>query len=325
MAAPEHERHVACCGTDVRILLGPSAAPGAPAPAVAAHRATRRLKALHAALTRFSSTSELSRLNTVGAGVHRVSPLMAEALAAALWAAEHSGGLVDPTLLDALEHAGYRGSRIGKQPASLAQALRWAPSPRRPAAPCPENLWRQLRLDRARHTVRVPAGVKLDLGGSAKGLAVDLVAEDLNGLSTYAVDAGGDLRLGGVDAAPRGVLVAHPLRGDAAATFTLTAGAVATSGLDSRLWRTETGFAHHLLDPSTGHPAWTGVIQATALARTALEAETLAKTALLAGPLAGRRLLARQGGVLTLDNGRVITAGPLPPSSPAPPPEKFAA
>ena len=61
-------------------------------------------------------------------------------------------------------------------------------------------------------------------------------------------------------------------------------GAVATSGLRTRIWRTAGGYAHHLIDPARGKPAWTGVIQATALAPTALEAETLAKTALLRGP-----------------------------------------
>ena len=56
------------------------------------------------------------------------------------------------------------------------------------------------------------------------------------------------------------------------------------------------GYAHHLLDPSTGRPAWTGVIQATAIADTALRAEALAKAALLSGPERGRELLAAHGG-----------------------------
>ena len=64
-------------------------------------------------------------------------------------------------------------------------------------------------------------------------------------------------------------------------------GAVATSGIDMRLWRAPDGTPrHHLLDPSTGAPAWTGLISVTALAPTALEAEALAKAALLSGPRA---------------------------------------
>ena len=82
--------------------------------------------------------------------------------------------------------------------------------------------------------------------------------------------------------------------------------AIATSGLRTRTWKTPDGYAHHLIDPASGEPAWTGVIQATALAATALEAETLAKTALLRGPHAGRTLLARHGGALILDDGELL-------------------
>ena len=80
----------------------------------------------------------------------------------------------------------------------------------------------------------------------------------------------------------------HPLTGAVAHTFRVRAGGVATSGIDARLWERDGGdFAHHLIDPATGTPAWTGLIAATALAPTALEAEALAKAALLSGPAAG--------------------------------------
>jgi thiamine biosynthesis lipoprotein len=94
----------------------------------------------------------------------------------------------------------------------------------------------------------------------------------------------------------------------------MTAGAIATSGLDVRLWRDEAGrVAHHLLDPSTGQPAWTGVIGATALAPTALEAETLAKTALLSGPARALRVLSRHGGLVVREDGDVVPVGCLRP------------
>ena len=163
----------------------------------------------------------------------------------------------------------------------------------------------------SRRTIRLPAGVRIDLGGSAKGLAADLAAELLGRRATYAVDVGGDIRIGGTHPIPRTVHIRHPLDGEIAHSFAVTSGAVATSGLQTRLWRTERGFAHHLIDPGRGTPAWTGVIQATALAPTGLEAETLAKTALLRGPLAGRDLLARQGGALVLDDGSLVLAGGL--------------
>ena len=114
---------------------------------------------------------------------------------------------------------------------------------------------------------------------------------------------------------PRDVHIRHPLSDEIAHRFTVTTGAVATSGLQTRVWHTEHGFAHHLIDPARGAPAWTGVIQATALAPTALEAETLAKTALLRGPHAGLGVLARHGGALILDDGRLLLAGGLAAST----------
>jgi len=70
-------------------------------------------------------------------------------------------------------------------------------------------------------------------------------------------------------------------------------------------------FAHHLLDPSTGQPAWTGLVGVTALGNTTLEAETLSKAALLAGPERARQLIAARGGLLVHDGGRVELVGQL--------------
>jgi FAD:protein FMN transferase len=78
-----------------------------------------------------------------------------------------------------------------------------------------------------------------------------------------------------------------------------------------RAWRTlDGGTAHHLIDPASGAPAWTGLLAVTALAPTTLEAETLAKTALLSGPAAARRLLADAGGVAIHAAGEVEPIGP---------------
>jgi thiamine biosynthesis lipoprotein len=156
-----------------------------------------------------------------------------------------------------------------------------------------------------------PPGVRLDTGGTGKGLAADLASSRLSGYARYAVDAGGDLRIGGDRPVRRRVDIDHPLSKEPAFSFGLVEGAVATSGLATRLWRTDRGFAHHLLDPSTGAPAWTGVVQATAIAETALEAEVLAKVALLSGPEKGRAVLMRRGGVLILDDGQVEVVGGL--------------
>jgi thiamine biosynthesis lipoprotein len=85
--------------------------------------------------------------------------------------------------------------------------------------------------------------------------------------------------------------------------FELVAAGIATSGIGRRSWLTPDGApAHHLLDPATGCPAYTGVVQATALAPTASRAEALAKGAVLSGPDGATGWLA-YGGVVVLDDG----------------------
>jgi thiamine biosynthesis lipoprotein len=307
----EHEHGFDLFGTRVRLLIAsPTDAPLAAR--IAALGVQARLTALHRRLTRFDPASELSLLNRHSGETVAVSPAMTAAIAAALRAADISEGLVDMTVLPALERAGYTTSRAGVRPADLAAAIAVAP-PRRSAHAHPARGWRQIDLDPAAGTVRVPAGMRLDLGGSAKGMAVDLAARGLAAAPRFAVDAGGDIRLGGTEPAPRTVRIEHPLTGDVAVELTLAEGAIATSGLRTRIWRTADGYAHHLIDPATGEPAWSGVVQATALADSALEAETLAKTALLLGPDRGQRLLAHHGGALVLDGGETILAGELGP------------
>jgi thiamine biosynthesis lipoprotein len=148
--------------------------------------------------------------------------------------------------------------------------------------------------------------MRLDTGGTGKGLAADALAQRLRGYSRFAIDCAGDIRVGGPDAGarPYDIQVEHPITGRPVCALAVGDGAVATSGLGSRIWQLPGGgFAHHLLDPATGEPAWTGIVAATALAPNALEGETLAKFALLSGPVRARALLARHGGVLVLDDG----------------------
>ena len=128
-----------------------------------------------------------------------------------------------------------------------------------------------------------------------RACAADLAVELLAPHGPCAADLGGDLRVHGAHE----VLVPNPLTGMLAEVLELDDDAVATSGIDKRLWWDAAGRpAHHLLDPSTGRPAWTGVLSATAKAPTAALAEALAKAAILAGPSAGRTILRRYGGLL---------------------------
>lgn len=308
----EHDVTFDAMGSHVRLLIG-EPGPGMAPAAEAAERARAFVTEFDAALSRFKPESELCALN--GDARERVpaSELLRAAVKAGLHAAEISDGLVDPTLVGEIESAGYVVSRAGMAGEPLEVALQGAP-PRRPAAPHPARNWERFSVDDEEGTIARPPGVRFDTGGTGKGLAADLIAESLRGYSRFIVDCGGDIRIGGADALvhPYEVFVEHPLSGERAFVLKLGGGAVATSGLNVRIWRDEEGgYAHHLLDPATGKPAWTGLIGATALGDTAVEAETMAKAALLSGPEGGRIVLADRGGMLVHDDGRVEGVGPL--------------
>jgi thiamine biosynthesis lipoprotein len=138
------------------------------------------------------------------------------------------------------------------------------------------------------------------------------VAHRLGGYTRFIVDCGGDIAIGGVGAQfdPHEIVVEHPLTLAPIGTLRIARGGVATSGLNVRIWRNDRGgFAHHLLDPCSGASVWSGLIGATALGPSALEAETLSKMALLLGPEGARRVLAEHGGVIVHDDGSVETIG----------------
>jgi thiamine biosynthesis lipoprotein len=296
-----HDESFACMGTTVRLVIEGHAA------GAAAAAARRYLEDFDRRLSRFRPDSELSRLNADPRELVPASALLRSVVAAGVWAAERTGGLLDPTLVDALEAVGYERSRAGGQRVALEQALTLAPE-RRPAAPSAAATWRGVAVDDVGGLVRRPAGVRLDSGGVGKGLAADAVASSLAACERVVVDCGGDLRIGGRSAAARAfeVEVAHPMSGRCAHVLRVGSGGVATSGIDRRAWAGPDGrCAHHLIDPSTGTPAWTGLVGATALAPSALEADVLAKAAVLSGPARARALLRAHGGILFHDDGGV--------------------
>ena len=267
----------------------------------AAERSRQRLLEVHRSLSRFIPDSELSRLNRSPLTAVAAGPLICSLARAAVAAGRRSGGLVDATQLGPLEQAGYEDSMEEAATLSLELALAAAP-PRRPASPDPEARWRTIEVDEHMGTVTRPPGVRLDSGGIAKGLAADLVAASLRAHPTFAVDCAGDIRIGGAAALPRKVLVEDPFGGEPLHELEITHGAVATSGIGRRAWlRPDGSPAHHLLDPGSGQPAFTGIVQITALAPTAQLAEVLAKTALLRGPQSAESEL-RFGGVLVFDD-----------------------
>jgi FAD:protein FMN transferase len=308
----EHDLTFDAMGSHVRLLIG-EPGPGMAPAAEAAEQGRSFVEDFDRALSRFKPESELCRLNADPRERVPASELMRRAVEAGVLAAEWSDGLVDPTLADEIEEAGYVASRAGMAGVPLADALADAPE-RHPASPRPEQRWRGFEVDDEAGEIVRPPGLRFDTGGTGKGLAADMLAANLRGYSRFIVDCGGDIRIGGADALvhPYEVFVEHPITSDRAHVLRLGSGGVATSGINVRIWRDEDGrYSHHLLDPVSGHPAWTGLVGATALGATALEAETLSKAALLSGPERGRELLGEQGGLLVHDSGRVELIGPL--------------
>ena len=298
-------------GSDVRLLIGERLLPSAPPPLAAADRERAFVWEFSDRLSRFRANSDLSRLNESRSASVPASPLLRAAVAAGLWAAERSDGLVDPTLVGALERSGYDHSLDGVQPASLVDALAHAP-PRRAAQPDPAARWRQVLIDEEAGRIVRPPGTMIDTGGTGKGLCADAVAVRLAGYARFVVDCGGDIAVGGVGAQldPYEIAIEHPLTGESVGSIKVDRGGIATSGLNVRIWRrTDGSYAHHLLDPFTGSPLWSGLIGATALGASALEAETLSKMALLSGPRGARAILAARGGVIIHDSGEVEAIG----------------
>ena len=290
-----------CFGGRARVIVRGSG-PAGDAPA-AASLARRRLLEWHEQFSRFEPHSELSLFNADPRSTVPVSPVMARLIEAIVEGARLSGGLVDATLVGEIEQVGY-DAHFGEDSLPLGEILRRAPQ-RAAAAPRAHSQLSEVSLDRVAGTVTRPLGLRFDSGGIAKGLFGDILAGVLGLHESFAIDCAGDVRLGGAGRLARPVQVSSPFDDSVLHSFELAEGAAATSGIGRRSWLDHDGEpAHHLLDPSTGRPAFTGIVQATALAPSAVEAEVLAKTALLRGPQGAAATL-RHGGLVVRDDGHV--------------------
>jgi FAD:protein FMN transferase len=306
-ASPEATETFGCFGSTCTVhVAGSGAFGGAPD---AAREAKRRLRAWHQQFSRFEPDSELARVNADPRAAVPISAMMAALADTVRAVGTLTGGLVDGTLIDEVERAGYDRHYEGDS-VPLEVALSLAP-PRRPAGPSARAGWRKLTVDRPAGMITRPLGVKLDSGGIAKGLFADALALELLEYGSFAIDCGGDIRLGGAFGCERDVEVAGPFDGRILHRFRMRDGAVATSGIGKRSWLCPDGRpAHHLIDPATGDPAFTGIVQVTAIAPTGALAEALSKAALLSGPGGADRWLTR-GGVIVYDDGshRVVEPG----------------
>lgn len=267
-----------------------------------------------AVLTRFSPESELSRLSARPEVDIPVSDLLFTVLQAAVHAAHETEGLFDPTLRDHLVALGYdRTFAEVKARDPWAAGDRGAAGTRPEVLPDPGGAWRGIALDPERRTARVPGGAGLDLGGIAKGMAVDAALGLLEqaGCRAAAVDAGGDLAVLG-DADPETGWPVHIELPAGGRVLRVHDGALATSGTSRRHWRIGDRSVHHIIDPRTGSPAESGLWSATVSAPTCEAAEVAATAAFLLGPVEGARWLDDRGidGLLVQPDGTQIEAGP---------------
>jgi FAD:protein FMN transferase len=201
--------------------------------------------------SRFREDSDLSRLNRAGGGWTQVSDVFVEAVSLALRAARLTGGIVDPTIGEAMLRLGYDRD--------FARMLRSGP----PAPPPPwlrSDDWRRVEIRADRRQVRLPRGVKLDLGSTAKALAADRAVAAAAGAvgRGVLVSLGGDVAVSG-DPPDEGWSVGladdHAGTPEPGETIVIVGGGVATSSTTVRRWIRGDATLHHIIDPRTGAPA----------------------------------------------------------------------
>jgi thiamine biosynthesis lipoprotein len=271
--------------------------------AAATETVERELDAIDRACSRFRADSELVRVNASGGRATQVSALLMEAIELALRAAELTEGDLDPTIGRALELAGYdRDWRHVSASRSTGPAVapgRPSPEDRRSRPSAPQiamrmrSGWRSVALDARGATVRVPRGIRLDLGATAKAWAADRAAAAAAraGGCGALVSVGGDIATCGA-APPSGwrVHVTDDHRSGPSApgqTIAIFCGGLATSSTTVRRWLKDGQTMHHIIDPRTSRPAvgrWRTVSVAAA---SCAEANIATTAALVRGARAG--------------------------------------
>jgi thiamine biosynthesis lipoprotein len=299
-------------GTSVHLIV---TKPDALEPACRMLRAD--LAAVDAACSRFRADSEIVALDRVPqwrgrTGPVKVSPVLAEALAVALRAARATDGDVDPTVGGAMSAVGYDRDfalvQLDGPPVTLT--VRRVPG------------WREVKLDEQARLLSLPAGVRLDLGATAKAWAADRAADRIAaelGCGVL-VNLGGDIAVAGQGPAGGWQIRVQDVTGrpedppvGPAAVIAIHSGGLATSSTAARRWRRGGDVLHHILDPRSGLPAapvWRTVSVAAATCTDANIASTAAIIRAEAAPawLASLRLAAR----LVAETGAVRTLGGWP-------------
>lgn len=263
--------------------------------------AAARLGDLERRWSRFLLDSEISKCNALARRPVVVSAETVRLVSLAVAGWRLTNHTFDPTVLTSVCDAGYDRDF----PDAVQRASTHIPPRARPATGCAGIV-----CDERRRTVTLPPGVQFDPGGIGKGLAADIVTEELlaAGAAGALVSVGGDVRVRGES--PVGSTwtfgvddARHP--GAELLRLGLHDGAVATSSRLQRRWQTQTGAAHHLIDPSTGAPAVTPLVAVSAVTRDGWWAEVVAKAVLIGGLTVGTGEALSARLVTIAEDGRV--------------------
>lgn len=237
--------------------------------------ALERVHDLEQRWSRFLPESEISRLNAARGEPVQVSEVTRRLVVSLVEAFHSTGGAFDPTVLRPLIELGYDAQRTDSGRRTVLDAdAEWRGRPDR------------ILVDERRSTVQLPPGTVLDPGGLGKGLAADIVVEELldRGASGALVEIGGDLRVAGDAPAGEAWTVAiEQTPGQTVASVQLRDGGVATSTTLRRRWTHDGRAAHHLIDPTSGAPTSGPVETVTVVAGSARWAEALTKPAFVVG------------------------------------------
>jgi FAD:protein FMN transferase len=300
---------------------------------VTSHQAADRARAIadellakvDAACSRFRPDSELSRLNAAGGAPVAVSQTFTDLLAAALRAAELTGGDVDPTCGAALTALGYDRDFAGLPAAGPAGSVGPADQPSSGitgAAPLLSQVrlvpgWRSVHLGHRARLVRLSHGALLDLGATAKAWAADRCAEQIAAAlgCGVLVSLGGDVAVAGPPPAAgwRIRVTDDSAAPDSAPgqTVTITSGGLATSSTTVRTWQQGDRRVHHIINPATGAPATSCWRTVSVAAGTCTDANTASTAAIIRGGAALGWLhdLGLPARLVRLDGTTLTTAG----------------
>jgi thiamine biosynthesis lipoprotein ApbE len=310
-------------GTSVELILSHTGPRPKSSSRLARAVVERQLAEIDRACSRFRVDSELTRVNLGAGRATRVSPLLIEAIEVALRAAQLTDGDVDPTVGAALVLAGYDRDwcLLASIPAGACDrggSERALHAKSRLRASLRAG-WEAVELDAKRAMLRIPAGIKLDLGASAKAWAADRAAKAAYETTGQGVllSLGGDISTAG--SAPAGgwrihVTDDHRSAPDAPGqTISIVGGGLATSSTTVRRWRQEGRAMHHIIDPSSGAPAQEVWRTVSVAAADCADANIAATAAIVRGERAPQ-WLAELGlpARLVRHNGHVLLVGAWP-------------